>query len=76
MGDTIGIRVNNGARASSAFSAGIPTGNNPSLRIGTRGNSTDYWSGLIDEVCIWDRLLTTAERTLVYNLGVAGKRIY
>ncbi len=41
------------------------------LRIGTWGGSLSgrYWDGLIDEVGLWNRVLTTAEMTRLYNGG-------
>ena len=50
-----------------------PTGAAPGFRIGTRAGYTDQFSTSdIDEVAIWNRVLTEDERTELYNSG-AGK---
>jgi len=38
---------------------------------GNQGDTTAYFDGLIDEVSIWSRVLTTAERNSLYNSGTA-----
>jgi len=40
------------------------------ITLGTyRGGGGEYWNGLIDEVGIWDRGLTSSEATELYNSG-------
>jgi len=40
------------------------------------GTATDRdWDGMIDEVAIWDRAVTSTEVTELYNLGLAGQAI-
>jgi hypothetical protein len=64
---TLYASVNNGTPATGAV-PGINTTSAPFL-VGVRGDFKGYYDGLIDEVGIWTRLLTTAERTQLYNSG-------
>lgn len=48
----------------------LPYGNN--FYIGAGPETSRYANGLIDEVAIWDRVLTSDERAELYNAG-AGK---
>ncbi len=41
-----------------------------SFRIGAQGTSSSAWTGLMDEIAIWDRALTAAEVTTLYNSAV------
>jgi hypothetical protein len=56
---------------------GLGTGDTPVIayvpRIGTRANGSYPFAGVIDEVGIWDRVLTASEVTELYNAG-AGKQ--
>jgi hypothetical protein len=47
--------------------------NSIDFNIGARNSITQYTSGIIDEVGIWDRVLTPTEVTELYNSGV-GKQ--
>jgi len=42
------------------------------LCIGCNPNNGREWNGLIDDVGMWDRALTTAEVTQIYDNGIAG----
>jgi hypothetical protein len=67
--DQIGICVNNGTPNTVSHSTGIFDGNAP-FRIGTLGTAGTYhWHGLLDEISIWSRVLTSDERTALYNSG-------
>ena len=33
------------------------------------GSVGRYWDGLIDEVCVWSRVLTADERSFLYSAG-------
>ncbi|KAA3644794.1 MAG: hypothetical protein DWQ07_15420 [Chloroflexi bacterium] len=64
--DTINIQVNNGVVDSKDHSGGALNGSTPLLI----GRYLQYnHDGLIDEVSIWNRTLTTAERASLYNSG-------
>jgi len=39
------------------------------------GNYGNYFDGDIDEICIWDRVLSQEEITEVYNKGLAGQTL-
>jgi hypothetical protein len=68
VNNQLGISVNNVA-TTVAHSGGVRAGN-AEVRIGsgeTGGN--EEWDGLIDEVGVWKRVLTAAERTQLYNGG-------
>jgi len=47
--------------------------NSIDFNIGARNSATQYTNGIIDEVGIWDRVLTSTEITELYNSGV-GKQ--
>lgn len=65
----INIQVNNGAVTSDDHTAGS-NDSNTDFNVGRRGNGSEYFDGRIDELGIWKRLLTTDERTSLYNGGV------
>jgi hypothetical protein len=65
--NTINIQVNNGGVDSLAHSTGVFDGA-ADFRIGTL-LGTEFWDGLIDEVGFWKRVLTSDERTSLYNSG-------
>jgi hypothetical protein len=65
--NTINLQVNNGKPASTAHSIGVNDGNE-SFNIG-RASATYFGDGLIDEVGFWKRVLTSDERTELYNSG-------
>ena len=69
--DTLNVQVNDGAVDSAAYSAGSFDGTNAMhlggvLEVGV--NSLPF-TGRIDESSIWKRVLTSAERTSLYNAG-------
>lgn len=67
---TIDIIVNNGASNVQAVSGGAIVG--PSASVDFQIGSSEYHDdpdGIVDEVGIWSRLLTPAERTALYNAG-------
>jgi hypothetical protein len=69
--NTISICVNDGTVDSVAHSGGAFT-SDIEFRIGAAvavGGTPNYHDGLIDEVGIWKRLLTSAEITELYNSG-------
>lgn len=68
--NTINIQVNNGTVDSAGIGALSAASTNPFL-IGanTVGSATNFWDGLIDEVGFWKRVLTSDERTSLYNSG-------
>lgn len=71
--DKIYLQVNNDATpAEAAWSNGTYSGGTGELAIGRfSGNSTTahHYDGKIDEVAFWKRLLTSDERTALYNSG-------
>lgn len=68
---TAGVSVNNGtANTSSALTGGC-FDSTAALQIGALTSGTT-WDGRIDEVGIWNRVLTAGELTSLYN-GGAGK---
>lgn len=69
VGDTVNIQVNNGTADSAAFAGGVfPTGNGD-FTIGSNSGGGSYLNGYADEVGFWKRLLTTEEKTRLYNSG-------
>jgi hypothetical protein len=61
------IAIDNGTVVNGGVFGGYLTNNNPFL-IGF-DNATTYFTGSVDEMGRWSRLLTDAERTSLYNSG-------
>jgi concanavalin A-like lectin/glucanase superfamily protein len=69
VANTINIQVDNGTLASTSYSGGSYD-SAFDFNIGKWANyAGGYFDGLIDELAIWKRLLTAAERTSLYNAG-------
>ncbi len=69
--DTINICVNNGTVDSGADAA-ITVRLTAHLAVGTLGSyvdSSSTWDGLINQAALWKRVLTSGERTTLYNAG-------
>jgi hypothetical protein len=66
----IAIQINQGTADTASFTTRVYHSAAP-FRIGASGQTGNEapWDGLIDEVAIWKRLLTTAEKTRLYNSG-------
>ncbi len=64
----VGIAVNAGTADTAGHSAGVIDGNG-SFKIGADAFAADYFDGLIDQVGLWKRVLTSGERTSLYNSG-------
>jgi hypothetical protein len=65
--NTISIQINNGTVDSASHTAGVLDGSG-ALTLGSLGG-TNSLDGRLDEVGIARRVLTTSERTLLYNSG-------
>lgn len=72
VNNTLNIQVNNGTTDSVAHSGGVLDGTGP-FQMGTlldeAGVQSQFWDGLIDEVGFWKRVLTSDERTELYDGG-------
>lgn len=66
-GNQLGIAVNAGSADTQSHSAGVVNGAE-GFKIGNDGFGNDF-DGLIDEVGFWKRVLTSDERTELYNGG-------
>jgi hypothetical protein len=66
--NTINIQINNGTVNSTAHATGVFNSTAP-FRLGAQGNDSEFFDGLIDEVGFWKRILTSDERTAIYNGG-------
>jgi hypothetical protein len=66
--DTLNIQVNDGTIDSSGSTL-EPSDSSGSFYIGKEEYSPSYSDARIDEVGIWKRTLTSAERSALYNLG-------
>jgi concanavalin A-like lectin/glucanase superfamily protein len=66
--DTISVQVNNGTINSAAQTNGtyVEITNDFSM---SNGDAAQQIDGLLDEVGLWKRILTTTERTSLYNSG-------
>lgn len=67
-GDTINIQVNNGTVDSQAYDAGVVDGTSKFM-LGSLLGSVFFHDGLLDELGFWKRVLTSDERTELYNGG-------
>jgi hypothetical protein len=69
--NTVNIQVNNGTVQSTGTSGEVPHTSSAQFRIGAREYASfpDYFTGIIDEVGFWKRVLTADERTALYNAG-------
>jgi hypothetical protein len=68
-GNTINIQVNNGTPDSTSYSAGSYDSAGL-LYLGGDAPFTEYFDdGVLDEVAFWKRVLTSDERTALYNGG-------
>jgi hypothetical protein len=68
VNNQIGIALNAGTPVTAAYSGGITDGT-AGFRLGGDNNGTRYLDGLMDEVGFWKRVLTSGERTSLYNGG-------
>lgn len=69
VNNVVGISVDAGAATTASYSSGIADGSGP-FDIGTSAADTSFsFDGLIDEVGVWKRLLSPAEKTELYNAG-------
>lgn len=66
--NTLNIQVNNGTPVSVSHTSGVFNGNSD-FRVGEIQGASVPFDGLIDEVGFWKRVLTTPERTALYNSG-------
>ncbi len=73
VANTINIQINNGTIDSLVHSAGVFQGT-AKFGLGFFGRASDgapddFHEGLSDEVGVWNRILTSAEKTALYNSG-------
>ena len=68
VNNEIGIAVNAGTADTLANADGVQSGND-NFVLGLNNGSDNYWDGLIDEVGVWKKVLTSTERTWLYNSG-------
>lgn len=68
VNNIIGIAVNAGTANTFSKTDGVNDGT-ASFVVGSSPSQSLYWDGLIDQVAIWRRVLTSDERTSLYNSG-------
>ncbi len=68
VNNLIGIALNAGTADTASHSAGVNDGTRD-FSIGARPAGSLGWHGQIDEVGFWKRVLTSGERTQLYNSG-------
>ncbi len=66
--NTINIQVNNGTVDSTSYTAGSYDSSG-TFRIGGQAHTAYFMDGRIDGVAIWNRILTSSERSDLYNAG-------
>lgn len=69
--DLIGMQVNNGTAVTASTGGAVPATGSTVLQFGRRPyvGFPDNLDGSIDEIAMWKRLLTTNEKTQLYNSG-------
>lgn len=68
VANTLNIQVNNGTVNSVSYSAGVLAGTSATY-LGSNGGLSFFMDGRLDEAAVWKRVLTTQERTDLYNGG-------
>ena len=68
VNDTLNIKVNDGTADATAHSGGVRDGAEP-FAVGAFSNAANYLDGLVDELAMWKRVLTSTEHTQLYNSG-------
>jgi len=72
VNNEIGIAVDDATPVTAAHSAGVNTGGSSRFEIGGYTNTgAAQWDGLIDEVGFWNKVVSAAEITELYNSGNA-----
>ncbi len=71
--NTINIQINNGTANSTATTTPITAGA-ADLYVGAQAGPTNYMAGRIDELGFWGKVLTTSEKTTLFN-GGNGMRV-
>lgn len=66
--DQMGFSVNAGTVDTTSFSGGVnDTGT--AFHVGANNTPANYYDGMMDQFGIWDRVLTSAEISFLYNNG-------
>lgn len=68
VNNLLGIRVDDTNQNTAAYSGGVRDGTSP-FELGRNLANGQYLNGLLDSVGFWKRLLTSTERTWLYNSG-------
>jgi hypothetical protein len=63
------IQINNGTPQAWSYGAVIPRTFTGDYRVGSNQDFGEKASGLIDSVGFWKRVLSSGERTTLYNSG-------
>ncbi len=66
--NTVNISVNGSLPTSSSYSLGA-TGGDSIFNVGAQASSVQYFSGRIDAIGLWKKVLSSHERDLIYNSG-------
>jgi hypothetical protein len=66
----------NGNKIGTTLSSPLTDMNFPMINFGNARNGENrVWDGMLDEIAIWDRPLSAAEVTTVYQTGLAGQSL-
>jgi hypothetical protein len=69
INNTINIQIDDGTVDSQSYSGGVQT-TSSALWMGGTGVASQYTDAILDEAGFWKRVLTSAERTQLYNSGL------
>lgn len=69
---TISVSVNNNTPQTTTYTGSLQAASTSPFEIGAQAYAAfeDYFDGEIDEVCLWNRALSSQERTTLYQSGI------
>lgn len=67
--NTVNLQLNNGAVVSTSYASGI-SGAAVNFYLSSFAGTSGYYDGRIDNVGVWSRVLSSGERTTLYNGGL------
>ena len=72
VNDTVNIQIDNGTVQSTATGGSAPSDRAGVFQIGRWAATGEGWNGRIDEAAFWKKILTTQERSNLYNSGAGN----
>lgn len=69
VANTLNIQTNNGTTRSVSCTTGVFDSTSPFVVGALNNTESQYWNGRVDALGFWKRVLTSEERTALYNAG-------